>query len=103
YLPNQYRPLPGRLAAYRDGAAWKIGSPRQQLSLLCERRAGSVAYAADQQSLRGLALMRGRRRFSTPIVTVVHHPLAVTPENRTFVRGIDVALCLNRRVQRQLV
>jgi glycosyltransferase involved in cell wall biosynthesis len=91
------------LAPVTRRLAWRIGDVDQELFVLRRAQRRSVAYAADQVSLRGLSLLRAAHLFPAPIVTVIHHPIAPTRANRVFVRGIDFALCLSRRVQRQLI
>jgi glycosyltransferase involved in cell wall biosynthesis len=91
------------LAPITRRLGWRIGDVGQELFVLPRAGRRSVVYAADQVSLRGLSLLRAAQLFPAPIVTVIHHPIAVTRANRLFVRGIDFALCLSRRVQRQLI
>jgi glycosyltransferase involved in cell wall biosynthesis len=100
---GRWLPVHDWLTPLTQRFVWRIGDIEQELFVMSRARRTTIVYAADQVSLRGLSLLRAAHLFPAPIVTVVHHPIELTQTNRSVVNGIDIALCLSRRVRGQLI
>lgn len=75
-----------------------VGDLSQQRDLWSTRHADGVVYAADQTSLKGLAMLRRARFWHRPMVVVVHHPIRPTGSAAVAIRGVDRAICLSSAV-----
>lgn len=63
------------------------------------RQNADVYFAADQRSLRGIALagVPGRK------VSIIHHPVRLRRVNRRVLRGQDALICLSSRLVDELI
>jgi glycosyltransferase involved in cell wall biosynthesis len=100
YVPFASRPA---LVSASRRARFVIGDLSQQRELWSTRHEPGVCYAADQTSLKGLAMLRRLRLWSRPVAAVVHHPIRPGGSSGVAIRGVDRAVCLSSRVQEELV
>jgi hypothetical protein len=100
YLP--FAAHPGLVSASRR-SNFLLGDLSQQRDLWRARRAGGVCYAADQTTLKGLALLRRLRGWRRPITAVIHHPIGSGGSAALALRGVDRAICLSSKVRDELM
>ncbi len=93
YVPWASPHLASWLSA-RTGLRW--GELAQERRILARLRHLDVVYAGEPHHVAGLARLRGRGLLRTPLVGVVHQ--VPRPRDRGWVRGLDLPLCLSRRV-----
>jgi glycosyltransferase involved in cell wall biosynthesis len=91
-----------RLLAASRRSRYLLGDLSQQRELWSTRREGAICYAADQTSLKGLALLRRARLWDSPLVSVVHHPIRRGGSAGLALRGVDRVICLSSRVRDEL-
>lgn len=101
----RYVPLassPALVAASRR-TSYLLGDLSQERELWSARREPTVCYAADQTSLKGLAMLRRMRLWRRPVATVVHHPIRAGGSGAVAIRGVDRAICLSSLVRDELI
>jgi hypothetical protein len=81
----------------------KLGNIGQQLAAARLRRTGSVVYGVAAQELRSLAILRGARLFSTPVVGIFHTAPSRRMSRGFALRGFDRVIALSRHTQQGLV
>lgn len=79
-------------------ARWKLGDLYQEAAVL--RRRGAVTYAGEPHAVAGLSRLRRLGLWRHPIVAVVHQEV---PRGSGLLAGVDVAVCLSKRVRDGLV
>jgi len=81
----------------------RLGSLDQQTWILRNSSSVSVYYGAALLDLKLIALMRYLRLLRIPLVQVVSFPAHSHVWNKMWVDGIDVAICLNKKIQQYLI
>jgi glycosyltransferase involved in cell wall biosynthesis len=93
-----YAPFSYSSPLYRASArlGWRLGDLHQEWTIARRSGARMAAYAGEPHHVAGLSLARRAGVFRHPLVAVVHQ------EANGPLRGVDVAVCLSRRVRDRL-
>lgn len=74
----------------------------QQLRVAALSKKYDVIYSGCQSNSLILAVLRKSGFVRTPLISIVHHPIAIGSRGRAFVSGHDKLICLSRRIMQQI-
>jgi glycosyltransferase involved in cell wall biosynthesis len=102
YVPSGTRSRIGRFAQRFDHV---LGDPDQQRAIarIALQDRSAVCFSADPRTIRSLQLLRGLGAWRAPICCVFHHRVPAPGLLRRLRRGLDSAICLNKRSRETLI
>lgn len=98
-VPVAFAPFSYSALSYRASArlGWRLGDLHQEAFLA--RSGAAVSYAGEPHHVAGLSLLRRLGVWRRPVVSVVHQEV---PAGSSLVAGVDVCVCLSKRVRDQV-
>jgi hypothetical protein len=98
-VPVAFAPFSYNARSYRlsERLGWRLGDLHQEAFVA--RAHPSVSYAGEPHHVAGLSALRRAGVWRRPVVSVVHQEV---PAGSSLVAGVDVCVCLSKRVRDQV-